>query len=294
MIPVFPTANYHHAAATYDPRWLGRMNFPDPAIDSPTSQTLVNQMFDYYQDALGARSRAFEYLEQHGINDLCLLKELGVGYVDRTLGKQLPSGQSTEGASIRGNLQRLGLLVGSGGEFFRGALVFPNKKANGDITEAFGQRITPRLRSGTPYQLYWSVTPAGFFNSSALTDNRKIILCQTPLDLLTLRCAGFNNVVSTLGTRNFGVEHLLAMETTDVSEVCIAFDNTPEANIAACLVAQVLSASDIACCRATLPPGMSVNECLVAYGAAMLSSVILGAKTLVQTYERMQENFRCD
>ena len=87
MIPVFPTANYHHAAATYDPRWLGRMNFPDPAIDSPTSQTLVNQMFDYYQDALGARSRAFEYLEQHGINDLCLLKEMGVGFVDRTLGK---------------------------------------------------------------------------------------------------------------------------------------------------------------------------------------------------------------
>jgi len=237
--------------------------------------------------------RALDFLQQVGIDDTELLKKMGIGFVDRTLGKQLPLGRTKAGALIRGNLQRLGLFVGSGGEFFRGALVFPNRNERGEITEAYGERITPRLRLGTPYHLYWSVQFAGFYNAQALHQSKEIILCKNPLEALILLSAGYCNVVATLGLRGFGTEHLEALADSRVRSVTIAFDGTVIGDQTSRLVAQALNACGIGCSRLAFPAGMDLKDYVLEHGTAALRFLVSGAQSCAQTYESLRGDGLC-
>ena len=245
-----------HPAAAYDPRVLGYADLSGPEDTGVAGQTLTRQIFGYYQEALFYSPRALNFLNSLGISDAGLLKHWGVGFVDRTLGKQLPDGDTQEGAWIRGRLQRMGLFVASGGEFFRGALVFPNTDYEGEITEAYGERITPKLRSGTPYHLYWSLRHTGFFNQAVLECHQEIVLCKNPLEGLILSASGFTNVVATLGLRGFDVAQLDALAASGVRRVTTAFENTVEGDQVSRLVSQALSMYRVDCYRLALPPGM--------------------------------------
>lgn len=282
-----------HPSAVYDPRWLGYADFPEIDDDNPTNQTLIDQIFAYYQETLFCNPQALGFLGQLGIDDAELLKQLGVGFVDRTLGKQLPSGRTRSGALIRGNLQRLGLFVGSGGEFFRGALVFPIRNQCGEITEAYGERITPRLRPGTPYHLYWSLQSAGFYSAQALHQHQEMILCKNPLDALILLSAGYRNVVATLGLRGFGTEHLEAIAGSRVRRVTLAFDGTVNGHQTSRLVAQALSTCGIGCSRLAFPAGMDLKGYVLAQGTEALRFLVRGAQPCSQTYEALREDGLC-
>ncbi|MET0116423.1 MAG: hypothetical protein ABW090_03260 [Sedimenticola sp.] len=280
----------NHPAAAYDPHLLGYVDFPGIEESDSVSKTLIDQVFSYYQEALFSTPRALEFLQNLGISDKGLLKEWGVGFSDRTLGKQLPDGDTQDGAWLRGNLQRKGLLVASGGEFFRGALVFPNVDDRGEITEAYGERITPKLRSGTPYYLYWSIRNAGFFNQKALGDHQSIFLCKNPLEALILSAAGYPNVVATLGLGGFDAEQLDALVGSRVCRVTTAYENTPEGRRVARLVSQALSACGIACYRLMLPSGMDLKGYVLKHGADALERLVNGSRPCVQTYEGLRED----
>ncbi|WKD51041.1 toprim domain-containing protein [Microbulbifer spongiae] len=282
-----------HPSAVYDLRWLGYADFPEIDGDNPTNQTLIDQVFAYYQEALFYNPRALDFLRQLGIEDAELLKRLGIGFADRTLGKQLPLGRTKAGALIRGNLQRLGMFVGSGGEFFRGTLVFPNRNEHGEITEAYGERITPRLRPGTLYHLYWSVQSAGFYNVRALHQFQEIILCKNPLEALILLSAGYRNVVATLGLRGFGTEHLEALAGSRARSVTIAFDGTVKGDQTSRLVAQALSTCGVECSRLAFPAGMDLKGYVLEHGTEALRFLVSGAQPCAQTYEALREDGLC-
>ncbi len=284
------TTHPEHPAAAYDPRMLGYVDFAGPEETGSTGQTLIRQIFAYYQETLFCTPRALAFLSKLGVSDTGLLEQWQVGFVDRTLGKQLPSGETREGAWIRGSLQPKGLFVASGGEFFRGALVFPNVDGQGVIAEAYGERITPKLRSGTPYQLYWSDHHAGFYNQAALTRHRSILLCKNPLDGLILTAAGFSNVVATLGSRGFDVPQLDALAGGGVEQVTTAFDNTPEGTRASRLVSQALSFYGIACRRLVFEVGTGPKEHVCSHGAGSLESLFKDSRPCVQTYESLTED----
>lgn len=279
-----------HPAAAYDPGMLGYVDFAGPEETGSAGQALTRQIFEYYQEALFCTPRALAFLEKLGIRDADLLKQWQVGFVDRTLGKQLPSGETQEGAWIRGSLQRMGLFVASGGEFFRGALVFPNMDDQGVISEAYGERITPKLRSGTPRQLYWSARHAGFYNQAALAAHKEILLCKDPLDGLILTAAGCPNVVATLGPEGFHVAQLDALAGSGVDQVTTAFDNTPKETRTSRLVSQALSLYGIDCRRLAFPLGIGLKEYVRCHGVGNLHALVKDSKPCVQTYEALRED----
>ncbi len=97
------------------------------------------------------------------------------------------------------------------------------------------------------------------FNLEALDKYPKVILCKTPVEALTLICAGIENVVSTPGMYCFGAEHLNLLERSGVEEVTVAFDNSDQGNHVSGLIAQSLNASGIFSFGLPLPKNHDVN-----------------------------------
>lgn len=276
----------HHQAVYHDPMLACLEPYVGWVVDQ-SLQTRVNQVFHYYHDSLLVHDRVVAFLDQYGINEGELLSKFGVGFVDRTLGKQLPCGKTEEGHYQRGRLQQSGLLLGTGGEFFRGCLVFPVVDKHGDVVEAYGQRITRWLRPGTEYYLYWSQQPISFFNHKVLAESDNIILCKNPLEAMTLLCAGFSNVVATLGLRGFSAELLNELEAMGTRRITLAFDNCAEGDHAANLVAQALNAYNIECLRLSFPRGMDVCAFRASHGAQALRFLIRGARPFKPCYESL-------
>ena len=108
-------------------------------------------MIDYYHETLLASPEALDYLNRRGIGSEEAIKAFKLGFANRTLGYRLPEKNRVEGAAIRGQLQRLGLLRESGHEHFNGSVVIPIIIASsGEVTEIYGRKITEGLRPGTP------------------------------------------------------------------------------------------------------------------------------------------------
>jgi DNA primase len=78
------------------------------------------------------------------------------------------------GASIRTQLQRLGVLRESGHEHFRGSVVVPIFDDHGGVVEMYGRKITPGLRPGTPLHLYLPGPHGGVFNAAALKASKEV------------------------------------------------------------------------------------------------------------------------
>ena len=68
---------------------------------------------------------ALEYLQRRGIGSAEAIRTFKLGYANRTLGYRLPQKNRVDGAALRGQLQRIGLMRASGHEHFSGSLVIP-------------------------------------------------------------------------------------------------------------------------------------------------------------------------
>ena len=132
-----------------------------------------------------------------------------LGFANRTLGYRLPLKNRKEGAAIRGQLQRIGLLRASGHEHFNGSIVMPVINEMGQVLEVYGRKINDNLRKGTPTHLYLPGTHAGIWNEAALkATSAEIILCESLIDALTFWCAGFRNVTASYGIEGFTADHI--------------------------------------------------------------------------------------
>jgi hypothetical protein len=73
-----------------------------------------------------------------------------IGLCDRTVGLLLPKTKTLDGGAIRGSLKQIGLFLPTGGELFRGCIVFTKRNNNKQILSAIGYRYGARIR---PWQL---------------------------------------------------------------------------------------------------------------------------------------------
>src|SRR5436190_498053 len=127
---------------------------PPPVELSTGEQQLVNQVVDFYHTALLQSAEALAYLDKRGIGDRELIERFKLGFANRTLGLRLPQKTRVDGEEIRTRLQKVGLLRESGHEHFNGSLIVPVFDEAGNVTEAYGRKITEKLRAGTPLHLY--------------------------------------------------------------------------------------------------------------------------------------------
>ena len=206
---------------------------------------LLVQVIEYYHETLLGSPEALEYLERRGIGSQEAIRTFRLGYANRTLGYRLPQKNRIEGAALRGQLQRIGLMRGSGHEHFSGSLVIPVINAAGEVTEVYGRKVNDNLRAGTPLHLYLPGPHRGVWNAAALGTSQEVILCEALIDALTFWCAGYRNVTAAYGIEGFTADHLAAFREHGVQRVLIAYDRDEAGERAAEKLAQHLTAEGL-------------------------------------------------
>jgi DNA primase len=230
-------------------------------IESDAADTqLLSQVIDYYHETLLGSPEALDYLNRRGIGSEEAIKAFKLGFANRTLGYRLPEKNRIEGAAIRGQLQRLGVLRESGHEHFNGSVVMPIISPSGEVTEIYGRKITEGLRPGTPNHLYLPGPHRGVWNESALAESKEIILCEALIDALTFWCAGYRNVTASYGIEGFTVDHLAAFQRHSTRRVLIAYDRDEAGDRAAEKLAKELTAVGLDAYRIQFPKGMDAND----------------------------------
>jgi DNA primase len=229
---------------------------------------LLGQVVDYYHETLLASPEALEYLNRRGIGSKEAIETFKLGYANRTLGYRLPAKNRVEGAAIRGQLQRVGLMRASGHEHFSGSLVVPVIDAEGTVTEVYGRKLLDNLRPGTPKHLYLPGPHRGVWNERALVASKEIILCEALIDALTFWCAGYRNVTASYGVEGFTADHLAAFKAHGTERVLIAYDRDEAGDKAAEKLAAKLQGEGLDCYRILFPKGMDANEYALKVGPA--------------------------
>jgi hypothetical protein len=91
-----------------------------------------------------------------------------IGASDRTLGLQIPEARTTSGGATRRMLKRVGLLTTTGGEYFRGCIVFGHRNADNQIIAATGVRYGVRIRAHEKVMLTWRLPSPDEYKINAI------------------------------------------------------------------------------------------------------------------------------
>jgi DNA primase catalytic core len=249
------------AAGRGEPVKLSKVRkLPAPVVLGADDQALLNQVIDFYHQALLESPEALTYLDKRGLRHPELAARFKLGFVNRTLGYRLPAARVKTGAELRGRLQRIGILRESGHEHLRGCLVIPIFDEAGNVAEVYGRRIDHHGRTGHSPHLYLPGPHRGVWNLLALQQQREIILTEALIDALTFWCAGFTNVTASYGVEGFTEDHLAAFKRHGTQRVLIAYDRDEAGDTAAHKLAERLIAQGIECYRIQFPKGMDANE----------------------------------
>ncbi len=250
----------------------------DPDEDD---QQVLRHVIEYYHSTLQASPDAQSYLQKRGICSDAL-EHFKLGFSNRTLCYRLPEKNRKAGATLRGRLQRLGVLRASGHEHFRGSIVVPIIN-DGHIKQVYGRKISDHHRKGTPLHTYLWGPRKGVFNLEAVQISDELVLCQSVLDALTFWCAGHRNVTCSYGIEGFADEHLAVFKQYAIKRVLIAYAANEAAERAAVTLADRLIDSGIDVYRIEFPRHLDANAYAVqansasqALGDAIRKAVWLG------------------
>ena len=262
------------------------------ALDAD-DRTLLNQAVDYYHQRLKESPAALDYLRSRGLDHPHLVDTFKLGVADRTLGLRLPHKRRQDGATIRAQLQRIGLIRDSGHEHFNGSLVVPVFDAGGpqggQVVEVYGRKLLDNLRAGTPKHLYLprpqdeqgQALGRGVFNLAGVQaagrcepGAREVILCEALIDAMSFWCAGFTNVTSAYGVEGFTAQMLESFLASGIERVFIAYDRDAAGDRAADKLAPQLIEAGLEVLRVVFPQGMDANEYACSMGRGHASAPV--------------------
>jgi len=233
---------------------------PVALVSRTENAQVLKQVVEYYHQTLKESPEALVYLTHRGLTDPEMIDRFQLGFANRTLNYRLPAKTRKEGAALRGQLQRLGLMRPSGHEHFNGSVVIPILDEQGQVLELYGRKITERLRPGTPLHLYLPGPHKGVWNLEAVQAAKEIIVCESLIDALTFWCAGYRNVTASYGIEGFTADHLAAFKAAGTERILIAYDRDTAGDAAAEKLATKLLAEGFDCYRIQFPKGMDANE----------------------------------
>ncbi len=225
-------------------------------------RVLLERVVGFYAETLRESPDTLEFLARRRIDHSDAVERFRLGFANRTLGYRLPASNRREGGELRGRLQRLGIIRGSGHEHFNGSLVVPVIN-NSQVLEMYGRKINDHLRAGTPKHLYLPRPHRGVFNVEAFAAGDEIIVCESLIDALSLWCWGFRHVTAAYGTEGFGQDHFDAIDAHGIRRVLIAFDADDTGDKAAMKLAGRLLVRGVECFRVNLPRNADVNDVVI-------------------------------
>ncbi|WP_224718581.1 DNA primase [Pectobacterium versatile] len=225
-------------------------------------QALLHRVTAFYHHTLLNAPEAIAYLEKRRLNHPELVAQFRLGFANRTLGYRLPSSKLKDGATVRSQLQAIGVLRSSGHEHLAGSLVVPVIDMSGQVRELYGRKVGDRLRAGTPNHLYLPGPHGGVWNEQALVASKSVILCESLIDAMSFWVAGYRNVTAAYGVNGFTDEMRKAFIGHGVKQVLIAFDNDTAGDDGAVKLASSLVAEGITPFRVLFPSGVDANDYL--------------------------------
>lgn len=218
----------------------------------PEERRAIDAVLAACRENLGYDLKALRILQENQIS-IETAEFFGLGFADRSISAGLPSGESYEGARLRGRLQSIGVVRLSGHGHFGGSIVAPVRDINGRVADIYGRKITPRLRAGTAYHTCIFDPPKGVFNLEGLAGQEQAILCNDLFDALRLHSAGLTNVTTTVGPRGFTDAHMRVFAALGIKKVVIAFAAGAGEDRIGRLIAQALDFMGIECFRMSSP-----------------------------------------
>jgi DNA primase len=154
------------------------------------SAAVLERAATFYQQQLDRYPEALHYLEQRGLRDPVLIKELRIGYAP---GGSLRRQLTAQGYSFD-LLQRLGLLNAQGCDAFYRRVIFPCCQG-GRVVNLYGRSI-----AATFAHQFLPGSKGGLFAWESVRQFPAVILVEGLFDLAVLWQAGFRHATCSLGT----------------------------------------------------------------------------------------------
>jgi len=183
---------------------------------SPTSDDeLLDDAVSFYQQQLYRHDEAVEYLQQRGVHDAEIIRQLRIGYAPGgSLRRHLAAlGYSSD------HLLQIGLINHHGRDTFYRRIVFPCPDPNRPLN-LYGRSIGPAPHA----HRFLSRPKGGLFAWETLRSFPSVILVEGLFDLAALWRAGFRNTTCAFGTYLTQVQFSQLRDNLN-RQVRIAFDS---------------------------------------------------------------------
>jgi DNA primase len=232
-----------------------------------SAATVLQQAAAFYQQQLDHYPEARRYLNQRGLHDPALIKELRIGYAP---GGSLRRYLTAQGYSFN-LLRQLGLLNAQGSDAFYQRIVFPLRHDQ-QIVNLYGRSIG----NAFPHR-FLPGSKGGLYAWEQVRQCSQAILVEGLFDYAVLRQSGFKNLTCSLGT------HLNADQLQQLCDqprtVYLTFDvdANHSGQRAAQQLAHRLGSQGIDARRVFLPPGHDPNSFFVQGGDAQQFQSLLEA-----------------
>ena len=219
---------------------------------------VLEQAATFYQQQLDRYPEARRYLEQRGLRDPVLIKELRIGYAP---GGSLRRHLAAQGYSCD-LLQRLGLLNSQGCDAFYRRVIFPCCQG-GRVVNLYGRSIAAAFA-----HRFLPGSKGGLYAWEQVQQCSEVILVEGLFDYVVLRQAAFRHVTCSLGT------HLNASQFQQLCDhprtIYLTFDVDANGSgqQASLLLTHRLRAQGIVTRRVLLPDGHDPNSFFVQGGDA--------------------------
>jgi len=193
--------------------------------DAPLPEILAG-VVHYYHGRLMTTPGALDFMAKLGITDTAALRQLQIGFADRTLGLHLPSRNRVGGAILRKRLAEAGILRNTGHEHLNGAIVVPTLVPEGTddqyrVAALYGYKLCRKAKARSGREHYLGGDGGGIWNQDALKRaDRHLILCNAPLDALLFWGNGCRNATFNQGGRGMTSAMLQFLS------VCVAHNRT--------------------------------------------------------------------
>ena len=228
---------------------------------------VLEQVAAFYQQQLDRYSEARRYLEQRGLRDPALIKELRIGYAP---GGSLRRHLAAQGYSCD-LLQRLGLLNPQGCDAFYRRVVFPCCQG-GRIVNLYGRSIAAAFA-----HRFLPGSRGGLYAWKQVQQCPEVILVEGLFDYAVLRQAGFRHVTCSLGTHLNACQFQQLCDHPRTIYLTFDVDANGSGQQASLRLAYRLQALGIATRRVLLPDGQDPNSFFVQGGDARQFQSLLEA-----------------
>jgi hypothetical protein len=150
-------------------------SYLDIASQFELGDTYIKQVFDYYHQCFLASDWACVFVETSALIPEDLREHSFPCLCNRSIGKQVDSRRTLQGGAIRGALKQNDLLLSTGGELFRGCIVFPEIDSMGRIVSATGYRYAKRIRRGQQPIIEWQRPEPNQFVAAGMLAIKEVI-----------------------------------------------------------------------------------------------------------------------